>query len=106
MECYTLTDLTMPDTIVEIGYMAFGYTGLRHIQVSKNLRSIGEECFTKCIYLEEITLPEGLTAIPKYVFDSCYSLRTVHLPDSLCAIGQNAFFGIVMICKKLKFLRG
>lgn len=92
MECYTLTDLTMPDTIVEIGYMAFGYTGLRHIQVSKNLRSIGEECFTKCIYLEEITLPEGLTAIPKYVFDSCYSLRTVNLPDSLCAIGQNAFW--------------
>lgn len=92
MECYTLTELTIPDTVVSIGYMALGYTGLRHIRLSENLQSIDENCFFKCIYLEELTLPESLKAIPKTAFDSCYSLRTVVLPDGLQSIGEGAFW--------------
>lgn len=92
IECYTLTELTMPDTVVWIEYMALSYTGLRHIRLSENLQSMDEDCFVKCIYLEELTLPESLKAIPKNAFDSCYSLRTVVLPDGLQSIGEHAFW--------------
>lgn len=92
IECYTLTELTMPDTVVSIGYMALSYTGLRHIRLSENLQSMDEECLFKCIFLEELTLPESLKVIPKRAFDSCYSLRTVVLPDGLQSIGESAFW--------------
>lgn len=92
IECYTLTELTMPDTVISIGYMALSYTGLRHIRLSENLQSMDEECFFKCIFLEELTLPESLKVIPERAFDSCYSLRTVVLPDGLQSIGEHAFW--------------
>lgn len=92
IECYTLTELTMPDTVVWIEYMALSYTGLRHIRLSENLQSMGEECFFKCIFLEELTLPESLKVIPERAFDSCYALRTVVLPDGLQSIGELAFW--------------
>ena len=92
MECYTLTELTIPDTVVSIGYMALSYTGLRHIRLSENLQSMDEDCFVKCIYLEELTLPESLKVIPERAFDSCYALRTVVLPDGLQVIGEFAFW--------------
>lgn len=91
MECYTLTELSMPDTVRTIGIDAFAYTGLRHIRLSENLESMETECFFKCIYLEEIVLPESLKKIPNNAFDSCYSLQTIELPDSLQAIGKYAF---------------
>ena len=91
IECYTLTELTMPDTVISIGYMALSYTGLRHIRLSENLQSMDEECFLSVFFLEELTLPESLKVIPERAFDSCYSLRTVVLPDGLQSIGEHAF---------------
>lgn len=92
IECYSLTELVLPDTVREVGIYAFAYTGLRHIRLSENLDSIGHECFFKCIYLEEITLPESLKVVPANAFDSCYALQTVKLPDNLRTLEKYAFW--------------
>lgn len=49
----------MSDTVTDIGEGAFSYTGIRRIRLSENLRSMGEECFSTSIYLEELVIPEG-----------------------------------------------
>lgn len=97
MECYTLTGLSMADTVVTVGEYAFSCTSIKNIKLSKNITQIGENCFLKSIYLEKVTMPERLTAIPKYAFDSCYNLKVVELPDGLRSIDENAFWD----CRRL-----
>lgn len=97
MECYTLTGLSMEDTVVTVGEYAFSCTSIKNIKLSRNITQIGESCFLKSIYLEKVTIPERLTAIPKYAFDSCYNLKVVELPDSLQSIGENAFWDCIRL---------
>lgn len=88
--CDLLTDITLPESILYIGYAAFsGCTDLVSINIPNSVKSIGNGAFTNCSSLTSINIPEGITKIS--AFGGCTSLKSVHLPSTLTSIGEGAF---------------
>ena len=70
-DCNNLVSVTVPSTVIEIGYRAFFY----------------------CQNLENVILSEGLEYIGTTAFAECIKLRTVELPSTLVQFDTSAFFG-------------
>ena len=78
----------------EISRGAFGYCyGLREITLPQSVKSIGYMAFYNCTALSEITFPAGLEEIGGAAFQDCVALTGVELPDGLTTIGEVAFYG-------------
>lgn len=88
--CASLTELTLPSSVTEIGYAAFCYTGLTKITFGENLNSIGEWAFgfTSPVRLE---LPDSLTSIGAHAFNGCRELTSIDLGEGVTSIGEDAF---------------
>ena len=91
------------------------HTLLKKAVLPNNLTSIGQELFSECSALEEVTLPgslgnisssyifsgltnlkkvtlgEGITSVGYMMFINCYRLSEVSLPSTLKTIGGQAF---------------
>ena len=88
----TDTDVTIPSSVVSIGYQAFyNRTDLISVTIPSSVTSIGDYAFSECRSLETITIPSSLTAIGDYAFSECRSLKTITIPSALTAIGNYAF---------------
>ena len=75
----SITSLTLPDTVVEIGSNAFyGCARLGSVTLSKNLLIIREGAFRGCAALTSICLPERLSKIEHDAFYGCRSLTDVY----------------------------
>ncbi|MDE5599969.1 MAG: leucine-rich repeat domain-containing protein [Ureaplasma sp.] len=72
MYCNKLTSITIPDTVEDIMFRAFG----------------------GCEKLLSIVLPDKLTKIEERAFVGCFLLNNITLPSSLTYIGKNAFSSI------------
>ncbi len=70
-DCNNLVSVTIPSTVIEIGYRSFFY----------------------CQNLENVILSEGLEYIGTTAFAECIKLRTVELPSTLIQFDTSAFFG-------------
>ena len=89
----TITSVTFPETIKEIGSMAFcGCTGLTEITVPGNVEIIGASAFDGC-GLKTVTLQEGIKEIRASAFKNNTAIETILLPSSLTTIGSGAFQG-------------
>ena len=55
--------------------------------------SIGQETFSDCKGLTNITIPGSITSIGDSAFSNCTSLTSVTIPDSVTSIGWAAFYG-------------
>ena len=117
--CENLEAVTIPDSINEIGGMAFAYTPwLKNKQkenplvivgnilidgtackgvatIPEGVVKIAEAAFTPLIgnsgVITEVIIPEGVTTIGKGAFESCGSLTKVSLPNSITCIEDEAF---------------
>ena len=101
MYCSSLTSVTIPDSVTEIGEYAFdGCTSLTSINVSKqnpNYTSIDGILYDKegttlicCPAGTEkssVTIPDSVTSIEGLAFYECTSLTSVTIPDSVTTIG-------------------
>lgn len=77
--------------------------GLVSIDLPESIRTIGDNAFSKCSSLANVTIagsekkpvgtawPSTLTTIGKYAFDECDLLRDVILPEGLETLGYRAF---------------
>ncbi len=108
-------ELTLPDTLVEVGNEAFSNCFIKDFKCPRNLKKIGDEAFKYCGCLEDITLPESLEKLGTYafsesnlkriclsaklkslpfgVFSNCKNLKTVEWSKDLTEIGSYAFEG-------------
>ncbi|BCN28913.1 leucine-rich repeat domain-containing protein [Anaeromicropila herbilytica] len=86
-----LTTVKMPNTITEVGSMAFAScNNLKSITLSNSLTSIHSAAFKGCVKLSNIDLPKKLKIIGDSVFENS-GLRTIKLPEGLTTIEDYAF---------------
>ena len=77
--CENLTDVTINNDIVQIGYGAFsGCTNLTNVKFNALIEILGDQAFYNCTSLKSITLPNNDLKLGNYVFYQCNSLETVN----------------------------
>lgn len=120
-KCNSLTEVTIPNTVIEIDYQAFfNCSNLTKVIIPEGVRKIGQAAFYGCSQLTSITIPStitdmdqafsgntalshvtltnGISNISSMAFKGCTGLTEIKVPESVGQIGPNAFNG----CTNLK----
>ncbi len=88
-----LTSISLPETIVRIGDMAFaGAHSLKEITFPSSATEIGEECLYWSGGLEQVVLPASIKTVPNGFVAMSRNLKECELPASVEKIGTRAFF--------------
>jgi hypothetical protein len=88
-----LTNITIPDSVTNIGYEAFDQcTSLAGVTIPNSVVSLGDYAFSGCTSLASVAIPDGVISIGDFAFDYCPSLTNVTIPDSVTHIGSGAFW--------------
>ena len=81
----------------------FEYTHrIRKVVLEDGITRIGQEAFSGCSLMEEISIPDSVTEIGGSAFSSCTGLREVYLPDSIQTFRG---YGIFLGCTDLTTVR-
>ncbi len=108
----TITSITIPDSITNIGTQAFLYCiALTAINVDPNnpyYASVNGVLYNKGITTliewpagkTTVTIPESVTSIADYAFSGCISISSVTIGNRVTSIGHNAFES----CTSLSFV--
>ena len=76
--CRSLPEVTIPNSITSIGFAAFSYCdSLTNVTIGNSVTSISENAFMGCILLPSITIPKSVTSIGKAVFANCCGLESI-----------------------------
>ena len=89
--CVSLTMVQLSHNLRSIGEAAFEDCALKEIQLPPNLKEIGDSAFAFCKQMESIRIPDTVETIGKLCFDNCSALRKVHLPETLKVIDMHTF---------------
>lgn len=70
--CGALTNVTIPDSVIEIGYSAFERCeSLTNINIPSGVKSIGGSAFSFCVGLKSVIIPQSVTSIGRSAFNYC-----------------------------------
>jgi hypothetical protein len=76
--CYSLTSVTIPNSVITIGQDAFGTcTGLTSVNIPDSVTTIGIASFRYCSGMTSVTIGSGVTRIFYDAFSRCYSLNSI-----------------------------
>ena len=114
----SLTNLTVPDSVVEVGWNATGSThwydnqadGLVYVgkvcvgfkgdmpnngtlTIKDGTKAISKGAFWRNTELENVILPSSLININEDAFFDCYALESITIPSNVLVIGTCAFHG-------------
>ena len=90
----TLTNITIPNSITNIGSSAFnGCTTLASIDIPNSVTTIRASAFEGCTALESVNIPYNLETIEERAFSGCTALTSIDFPSSVTTIGASAFEG-------------
>ena len=79
--------------IVGDKFIAFAPKSLKtYYSIPEYVTIIGDNAFTHCHNLQNVTLPNNATYIGDDTFSDCYSLESIIIPDNITTIGNNAFW--------------
>lgn len=89
----TLTEVTLPNTVDEIGYQAFfNCSNLTKVIIPEGVRKIGQAAFYGCSQLTSITIPSTITNMDT-AFSGNTALSHVTLTNGISKISSSAFKG-------------
>ena len=92
--CDRLTEVTIPNSVTALGWWTFGFcSSLTELTIGNSLTFIDNFAFANCSSLEEVTIPNSVTGIGWGAFGGCSSLIEVTIPSSVTGIDQNNFNG-------------
>lgn len=87
-----ITGISIPDTVTEIGDMAFWQCeNLTSLVFPPNIKKISRWICYEDMALTSVTIPEGVTEIADGAFDRCRSLTNVTLPSTVTTVASDAF---------------
>jgi hypothetical protein len=86
-----LTSVLIPDSVTNIGGSAFAATRLTSVTIPNSVISIGNGAFSSCEILTNVTFGNSVTTIGDYAFADT-RLTSVTTPDSVTTIGDEAFY--------------
>ena len=121
--CYSITNITIPDSVISIGEDAFSgtayynnlsnwtnrvlyidnhlikaLTSITSYDIKQGTKTIAASAFKDCSSLTNISIPEGVSSIGSYAFSGCDSLKSITIPKGVISIGDRAF----SFCDSLK----
>lgn len=92
--CDSIASVCIPDGVTGIEFMAFHMcTSLTTVQIPDSVVKIRHNAFKGCTALTQIHLPASVTSIDSRTFQDCISLVEVNIPDSVTEICEHAFSG-------------
>ena len=90
--CYSLSSITIPNSIVSIGNNAFrDCSKLTSITIPDSVASIGDYTFSGCTSLASVTIPNTVMSIGQFAFSECSSLTSITIGSGVTSIGGTAF---------------
>lgn len=92
-KCNSLTEVTIPNTVIEIDHQAFFYcSNLKKVTIHEGVKTIGPTAFIGCTQLTSITIPGTVTKMDS-AFSGSTALSQVTLTNGIPMISSNAFSG-------------
>lgn len=92
-QCNSLTEVTIPNTVIEIDHQAFFYcSNLKKVTIHEGVKTIGPTAFIGCSKLTSITIPGTVTEMDS-AFSGSTALSQVTLTNGIPMISSNAFSG-------------
>ncbi len=86
------TEITVPDGVTDIGYVAFGYSPtLEKITLPDSLTNIGAWAFAECPLLNNVVIPDKVKKLGDFLFYRCKALDDIVVPDTITEIGDATF---------------
>lgn len=89
--CFHLKEVKMFDGLLEIGPKSFLVSNLSNLSIPDTVKEIGVEAFAGNINLIEVKLSKQLKVIPVQAFFDCEKLSNVYIPESVIEIQEQAF---------------
>lgn len=90
-KCNSLTEVTIPNTVIEIDHQAFFYcSNLKKVTIHEGVKTIGPTAFIGCTQLTSITIPGTVTKMDS-AFSGSTALSQVTLTNGIPKISSNAF---------------
>ena len=89
-------DLMIPSeidgyTVTRIGYDAFYNEDFTNVSIPDTVTEIGPYAFQNCSYLTSIVIPDSVNKIEYQAFEYCYELSEITLPEHEMEISSDAF---------------
>lgn len=93
-----MTDISLPDGLVEIGQTAFQNSKLTSVSIPDSVTTMGMGTFIGSADLTSVKLSKNVADIPQAAFNAGTSVTakipTIEIPEGVKTIGDNAFTGM------------
>ncbi len=86
-----ITKIVFNGSLTHISRQAFNGLAITSLELPNTLQYIGEEAFSACSELTNVTIPANVMTIDRLAFFMCTKLKIVDIPLATQVIGINAF---------------